>query len=362
MSDRKNLYFFCRKFNDYFLFLHKIFIIILLVSLNFHSPVYRTVLFSVLLTILCACGSSYRHESGMIWNTTYHLTYAGSAELADSVLPTLNDVGESLSVFDESSTVSRINDNVDSIVDRHFINVYRLVERIHDISGGAFDPTLSPLIDAWGFGKGHVISADTAAVDSILHFVGLRKTSLHGNIFRKDDARLRINLSAVAKGYGCDRLGDMFMRNGVRDFLIEIGGEIVARGHNPSGKPWSVAIERPVISKESTYEAKCIIYLNDECVATSGNYRNYREENGRTFGHTIDPVTGRPSHTDLISATVIAPSCAEADALATACMAMGSEKALAMLKKTDAAALLILSDETVITTPDFERYTDPRNI
>ncbi len=294
----------------------------------------------------------------MVWNTTYHITYNGNPELRDSILMVLNRVGKSLNVFDTTSIVSRVNLNYSTIVDSSFKRVYNVSKRINSASEGMFDPTLSPLITAWGFGPGNKLTADTIAIDSILNYVGIGKTRLEGDKIIKDDPRIQFNFSAVAKGYGCDEVAAMFTRNGVTDYLVEIGGEIAVCGKNPGGGLWSVSIDRPIQTDSTVNHDACgVIHLTNAGIATSGNYRNFKKEGGKTLGHTISPLTGRPIATDVISATVIAPTAMEADATATACMASGSQKSKTLLQRLRFEGMLILSDSTIWMTPGFKKMT-----
>lgn len=306
--------------------------------------------------LLSCCGDSrFRTSEGMIWNTVYHITYKGGIDLADSIIPTLNRVAASVSAFDSLSVVSRINRNETDRMDSIMLEIYRVSLRINKESGGAFDPTVAPLVAAWGFGKGHTASADTARIDELLRYVGITKSSVRGLRLVKADSRMEFNFSAIAKGYGCDAVGRMLRRNGTDDFLVEIGGEICASGRSPRGDVWTVAIDKPVFSDSIIHSSQCIIRLDNQCVATSGNYRNYHEENGRRYGHTINPITGRPATTDVLSATVVAPSCMEADAYATAAMAMGSEAAMLMARKLKLAMFLTLGSGETVSTPEFRK-------
>ena len=291
----------------------------------------------------------------MIWNTLYHISFNGPEELKDSVLPVLNELNASLSVFDEGSLVSRLNRSDSIVADRHLVKVYCKSKEINKISRGMFDPTVSPLIDAWGFGIGHTPSADTLAIDSILQFVGIYKTSSAGEIIYKKDKRIRFNFSAIAKGYGCDQVGEMFRRNGVEDYMVEIGGEIALSGKSPSGNDWKISIDAPVEGVNPGQESALVISVTDVGIATSGNYRNFRRENGVTLGHTISPLNGRPFISEILSTTVVASNSMEADALATACMASAEKEALDILADAGAEGLLILTD-TVVMTPGFEKF------
>lgn len=221
--------------------------------------------------------------------------------------------------------------------------------KINRLSEGVFDPTLGPLITAWGFGKGHRATRDTLRLDSLLAITGINRTRIENGLLLKEDARIEFNFSAIAKGYGCDRVAEMLMRNGVTNFMVEIGGEIRCGGKSPSGGRWRISVDRPLLADSVVHESQCILELAGGGLATSGNYRNYRREGGRVLGHTISPVTGRPVETDVLSASVVAPTAMEADALATALMALGSERAKRLVVDEGYGALLVLADSTVWT-------------
>lgn len=332
---------------------------------GFFSPnrlffVLITFLSSLAILILGGCKSkSYHYDEGMVWNTTYHITYNHDTSLTDSIFSVLNQVSSSLSFFDDNSILSRFNQSADSIkADTHLIKVYDTARRIYNISDGLYDPSVSLLIDAWGFGKGHSISPDTAKIDSLLQFVGMNLTERRGNYIIKKKPHLSFNFSSIAKGYGCDAIAEMFRRNGVSDYLIEIGGEIALSGKNSSGNKWTISIDRPLKSQNLQHESQEIIHLTNCGLATSGNYRNYHNVGKESIGHTISPKTGRPIKSDVISATVIAPTAMEADALATACMAAGKEGGIRICRNANADVMLILQDSTVYMSPGFSRLTD----
>ena len=300
--------------------------------------------------------SEWQQKDGLVWNTSFHITYRGAESLGDSALSVLSRVGRSLSVFDSTSLVSKVNRQDSTLVDTDFIRVYVMSRKINRASDGAFDPTLSPLITAWGFGKGHKANADTTRIDSILNYVGINKTHLHRDSIIKNDPRIEFNFSAIAKGYGCDAVAEMFEKNGVTDFLIEIGGEIMTGGKNKNGKKWRISIDRPILSSDRIiHESQEIIDISGMGVATSGNYRNFHNNNSGTYGHTISAATGRPVSTDVISATVIAPTAMEADGLATAFMAMGSVKARKLNESLRRPVLLVLSDSTTWSSIQFDK-------
>lgn len=313
--------------------------------------------FTVSLSLVClfcmSCRrSEFRRASGLIWNTSYHITYASGKDLNDSVIATLDEIGKSLNVFDSTSLVSRVNKSTSMVIDRHFRKVYEASEKVCSASEGMFDPTVSPLISAWGFGPGDSENIDSLKIASILEYVGLSKTHLRGDTLIKGNRAICFNFSAVAKGYACDEVAEMLRRNEVTDYLVEIGGEIAMGGVSPGKDIWKISIDAPIVSDSAViHDSSAIIRLTDAGMATSGNYRNFRTQNGKTFGHTISPKSGMPVATDVISATVIAPSAMEADAAATACMAAGSEAAKKIVSYLGYDCLLILADSTIWTTP-----------
>ena len=320
-------------------------------SIIFHS------FLGILLFLFSNCSKeeSYVKTEGIIWNTSFHITYKGPKSLQDSILPVLNEVSRSLSVFDKNSLITALNNSNQIEMDKHLAVVYDMSRKIHTASHGKFDPTVSPLVDAWGFGRGHKASSDTLRIDSLLDFVGIDKTRIEGDFLIKEDPRIQFNFSAIAKGYGCDAVGEMFIRNGVKDFMVEIGGELALSGESPAGKEWFVAIDAPIENLNPGDETVMIIGVTDAGIATSGNYRNYRMEGDKKVAHTISPQTGRPYIGEILSVTVIAPSCMEADAIATACMAGSVEEAQSLLKECDTHGLLILAD-SVLMTYGFQRY------
>lgn len=279
---------------------------------------------AIIAACLCACSSSngsYRNISGSAWGTVYHITYNGAPELADSILAEIEHVNSSLSTFNTRSTLYRLNSGATDTVDSLFVDVFTEAAGIWQVSGGLFDPTVGPLVKLWGFGNlGETPEPDSAAVDSARALVGFDRCRLRDLHLIKDVTNMEIDLAAIAKGYGVDRIALALRRNGCLDYMVEVGGEVAASGVNPDGKPWRIRIDAPGIDQQDA-----ILSLDNECVATSGNYRNYRERaDGSRFGHTINPLTGYPATTPVISATIVAPRCATADGLATAAMTMGS--------------------------------------
>ncbi len=305
----------------------------------------------------CINDKSWQKYSGMIWHTTWHITYLGSHNVIPEVIDSLKQLEHSVSLFDSTSTVSVINRHQSGKLDCHLTNVYNMSKKIHKISNGMFDPTLSRLIDAWGFGQSHTASADTANIESLLASSGIEKTWIENGILFKQSPDIQFNFSAIAKGYGADIASSVLSERGCDNHMIEIGGEVFCRGTNTEGKKWRIQIDTPDeeylnatfgnANKPLIHES-IIVELSNEGLATSGNYRNFHKNSGHSYGHTISAKTGRPILTDILSASVIAPSCMEADAVATACMAMGSADGMAMLLEEGLAGVFILNTGEII--------------
>ena len=219
--------------------------------------------------------------------------------------------------------------------------------RSHGATDGAFDPTVAPLVNAWGFGFKSGQLPDSAQVDSLLALVGLRHIRLQEGRVVKDNPLSILDFSAIAKGYGVDRAADVLRSHGIKNFMVEIGGEVVTEGTNEKGEAWRIGINKPVEDSTSVNaELQEVISLSGKAVATSGNYRNFYVKDGRKIAHTINPLTGYPVQQDILSSTVIASTCAEADAFATAFMVMGLKKAQEVLASQPALeAYFIYTDE-----------------
>lgn len=298
--------------------------------------------------ILFGCDDSkpFRQYEGVAWNTSFHITYASNVPLDDSIRALMNTIEMSLSPFNSNSLLSKINKNESDSIDNLIRRVYEKSVWVNKVSHGSFDPTLGPLISLWGFGPGNYIKnlPDKSEIDSVMQHVGINECRLidDSHIVKKDSL-MEFNFSAVAKGYGCDLVSQMLLRNGCKDYMVEIGGEIVVNGKSPRRGPWRVMIDAPIPSNDSIiHDGMAVIEVDSCSMATSGNYRNYRLIDGRMVGHTIDGITGYPSNSRVLSVTVIAPECIIADGLATACMAMDLEHAYSMIDSLpDTEALFV---------------------
>lgn len=290
----------------------------------------------------------YQRSEGTIFGTVWHATYQSDSLLDADITAQLQAVDASLSMFNPKSTLSRINRGESTTTDPLLRIVLTQARQISQATGGAFDVTVAPLVNAWGFGFKNGALPDSAQVDSLLRFVGWQGIELRGDSLVKADPRMVIDLSAIAKGFGADQVASLFRSKGISNYMIEIGGEIVVRGENPDRKPWHIGVNKPVEDSTSTnQEIQHVLELTDCAMATSGNYRNfYIGPNGRKLAHTIDPHTGYPVQHSILSSTVVAPTCAMADAFATSFMVMGLDKAKQVLaKQPQLKAYFIYSDE-----------------
>lgn len=310
---------------------------------------------------LSGCNRPAKSIEGSVWNTTYHITYISDNDLSDTILAAIEVVDRSVNGFNSRSLVARINGgDTTAVVDKTFRDVLAVSQRISQASGGMFDPTVSPLISLWGFGyDGTAVNEPTAsAIDSALTYVGIGRCRVTADGRLSMPRGMTFNFSAVAKGYGVDAVAAALRRCGVKDYLVEIGGEVATSGVNALGKPWHVMIEAPVEGDGRVVsERLAVIEPDGRAVATSGNYRNFKSIGGRKVGHTISPLTGLPVTTSTLSATVVAPDCATADAMATACMALGADEAMRFVEAISGAdALLVIArgDTTeIVTTSGF---------
>lgn len=291
----------------------------------------------------------FQKEEGNIFGTFYHVTYQCDSSLQPEINAWLNKVDTALSPFNKESTITRMNQNIDSVTsDSMFIHVVSLAQSVSAHTDGAFDITVAPLVNAWGFGFKHAERVDTALIDSLLTTVGYQKIKLEGGKLTKTDPRVILDCSAIAKGFGSDVIAHYFDSKGIKNYMIEIGGEIVVKGNNTKGEPWRVGVNKPIDDSLSmNNELQTILKLKDKALATSGNYRNFYYKDGKKYAHTINPKTGYPVNHSLLSATVIAPDCATADAYATAFMVMGLDKAKQLLSTHHE-----LEAYLIYTTPD----------
>lgn len=289
----------------------------------------------------------YQHNSGMVFGTTYNITYQCDSNLHNSIIRELEKVDEALSPFNKKSVITAVNNNHDIEVNDMFADVFLLAQKISDDTSGDFDITVAPLVNAWGFGVKNGTQPTKHNIDSLKNIIGYKKVRLEGRKVVKKDKRLMLDCSSIAKGYGSDVVARFLQKRGVKNYMVEIGGEIVTKGISPKRVPWKIGVTRPVDDSLSvSKELQSVINVTDKAMATSGNYRNFYYKNGKKYAHTIDPHTGYPVQHNILSATVIADNCATADAYATAFMVMGLEKAQKLLERhPELMAYFIYSDK-----------------
>lgn len=279
----------------------------------------------------------YQKNSGFVFGTVYNITYQYDNDLKTDIEKVLKDVDNSLSPFNDSSIISRINRNEDVRPDEMFTDVFTLAQAIAEETDGAFDITVAPLVNVWGFGFKNGTEPTSRVIDSLRAFVGYEKVSYAGKTgmgkIRKSDPRVTLDCSAIAKGYGCDAVATMLASKGITNYMVEIGGEVVAAGVSVKRVPWRIGVVKPVDDTLGTSrEMQTVLNITDKAMATSGNYRNFYYKDGKKYAHTIDPATGYPVQHSLLSATVVTERCATADAYATAFMVMGMEKTKEVLE------------------------------
>ncbi len=301
-----------------------------------------------------ACGASNRGETqvttleGFTQGTYYRIVMIGgdTVRLQRQIDSLFTAIDNSMSIFNPDSRLSRLNRNETDVPDNYIAYCITTAHEVSRASGGLYDITVKPLVEAWGFAAREGDSVPN--IDSLLEFVGYEKIRLENGRLAKSDPRVQLDLNSIAKGYSADLVGQLIESRGVTRYLVEIGGEIVVKGMNKSGKPWLIGVDKPV---EGNFlpgaETQTMLSVTDCGVATSGNYRNFRyDDQGHKIVHTINPVTGASTPGNVLSATVVAPNCALADAMGTALMASGLEGAMRLLDAVPSVgAILIYAGE-----------------
>lgn len=294
----------------------------------------------------------YESFAGFAQGTTYSMVFESTGkfdalELKSEVEKLLHDFDMSLSLYQDSSILSKVNRNENVIPDKYFVEAFNRSLQISELTEGAFDITVGPLVKAWGFGPDSQKNFSESIRDSLLKLVGMDKVRLINGRVVKDDPGITLDFNAIAQGYSVDVISNYFTRLGIKSYLVEIGGEVRVRG-NKGGILWRIGIDRPADNNMLPgNDLQAIISLEDQSLATSGNYRKFFVENGIKYSHTIDPRTGYPARNQLLSATIIADSCSTADGIATACMVMGKDKTIEFLEfHQEFEAFLVYSDSS----------------
>lgn len=310
---------------------------------------------SALLLFSCKEQPKKTNYSGITQGSYFSITYYDeSGRTFESEFDSIFDAVEnSVSLWDENSIIRKVNRNEDVVVDKVFRDNFEWAKKASEFSDGAFDATIGPLVAAWGFHYKKEMEMTPAMVDSIRQLVDFKKIEIIDNKIVKAKPNMTLDFNAVAQGYTADLIGTFLEEKGVTNYLVDVGGEIMARGGKPNGENWIIGIEKPSENYDSERNVQLKITLKDKGIVTSGNYRKYIEKDGVRYSHSIDPKTGYPVPQNLLSATVIADNAAWADCLASICMIVGKDKALQMLEdNADIEGYLIFADEdgTIKTT------------
>ena len=288
----------------------------------------------------------YQKCAGTIFGTTYHITYQYDEDLQPELEARMKEVDNALSMFNKESIISKVNNNQPVELNEMFVEVFQQAQKISEDTNGAFDITVAPLVNAWGFGFKNEQMPDKHAVDSLMAIVGYQKVSYDGKHIMKCDPRITLDCSAIAKGFGVDVVARLLEEKGIDNYMVEIGGEVVTHGISEKRVPWKIGVTKPTDDPlQEGNELQTVLNLTDKAMATSGNYRNFYYKGKRKYAHTIDPKTGYPVQHSILSATVLTNRCMRADAYATAFMVMGFEGAKKVLERNpDLMAYLIYDD------------------
>lgn len=289
----------------------------------------------------------FHTDQGLVFGTIYKITYQYADNLKPGIEAVLKKVDNSLSPFNKASVITRINNNTDMTADSLLNDVYLLAKNISEETGGAFDITVAPLVNAWGFGFDSSTDVSRRTIDSLRQFVGFEKISLKDGRIIKQDDRTMLDCGAIAKGYGVDRIADFLESKGIENYMIDIGGELRLKGKNSKMKTWRIGINKPIDDSLSVNQELQTVMEISECgLATSGNYRNFYYKDGKKYAHTINPRTGYPVQHNILSSTVVAGNCATADGYATAFMVLGLDSAVAFCNAhPEIDAYFIYSDD-----------------
>ncbi len=279
----------------------------------------------------------YGYIEGNTQGSTYHIKYkinGDSIKKAD-ITEILSGIDKSLSIYIDSSIVSRINNNDTAVrTDKYFEDVFTMADSVYKISNGMFDITVGPLVKAWGFTPGGDKKHDAKKISQLKSLVGFNKVKLVNHKLIKSNPKILIDPNAIAQGYTVEVISDFLLSKGITDYMIEIGGEVKVKGLNDKSEPWKVGIDKPISENLNIeHELQTIVSITNNSINTSGSYRKFIEENGIKYSHEINPITGYATHSNLLSVTVVTPNCAYADAVATAIMVMGLDEGKKFVEK-----------------------------
>ena len=306
-------------------------------------------IFITLCCLLTSCDSvEKQHFFGTTQGSYYSITYFDNQnrDFSHEFDSIFKEIENTLSLWDENSMIRKVNSNDTTVViNQIFIDNFNYAMRAAELSDGYFDPTVGPLVAAWGFHFKEGMTMTPEIVDSIRQIVGYKKVKIENGKVVKENPNMTLDFNAVAQGYTTDMIGNFLLSKDVEDFLVDVGGEIMARGNKPNGDLWKIGIEKPAENKNDARIVQEIIELKDKSIVTSGNYRKYVEQDGKRYSHSLNPKTGYPSENNLLSATIICDNTAWADCLASICMLVGMEKAIDIIEAQDNVEAFFIYEE-----------------
>ncbi len=323
--------------------------------------------FFLLITVLISCNNSplkYIYNKGFVYGTMYSIVYEspGGKDFQEEISDKFKEYTLIFSTYEKESTISKINNNEHVKPGPEFLKCFYRAMEISEITRGAFDITAGPMVNAWGFGPDEKEKMTQEKVDSLIEITGYHKIHVENGEIIKENPNMKLDMSAIAKGFTSDLIAEFLAEKGCENYMVEIGGEVAAKGKNERGKTWTIGISKPdedLMLSNSEFQAK--IQLPEHALATSGNYRNFYEEDGKKYAHTIDPKTGYPVQHSLLSATVLADNCMTADAFATAFMVLGLESGIEIARTIpEIEVFFIYADEQgnnqIYMSEEFEKY------
>lgn len=322
------------------------------------------IFFIIVIVLMMSCNSVKKQQfMGTTQGSYYSIIYFDeqNRDFSSEFDSIFKEIESTLSLWDENSIIRRVNRNDTTVVlNKIFIDNFNYAMRAAELSDGYFDPTVGPLVQAWGFHFKEGMEMTPEIVDSLKQLVDYRKVKIENNKVVKENSNMTLDFNAVAQGYTTDMIGDFLLSKNVNNFLVDVGGEILARGRKPNGELWKVGIEKPAENKDSERIVQEIVELKDRSIVTSGNYRKYVERGGKRYSHSLNPKTGYPAENKLLSATIIAENTAWADCLASICMLVGLEKAIQIVSPIPSigveAYFIYLDDNGEVKTSKHGEY------
>ena len=311
-------------------------------------------MFTVLLMISCTRQPQKIVLQGLAQGSYYAVTYFDDEgrNFQHEIDSIFHAVDMSVNLWVDSSIICKVNRNEDVTLDSIFIDNFRIAQEAARMSDGYFDPTISPIVAAWGFSNKTGDSITPALIDSLRRLVDYRQVNIEDGKVVKANADMKLDFNAIAQGYTSDLIAAFLESRGIRNYLVDTGGEIMAKGCKPNGDSWIVGIEKPAENMYAEQTVQTRIALRDKGLVTSGSTRKYVERDGRRYSHCIDPKTGYPVEHNVLSATVLAESSVWADALASICMVMGMDKSLPLIESMDGveAYYIFVNDKNELET------------